>query len=333
MYPTLGIDVSKAKLDVALAQDQGQVQVGCFENNPRGYGKLQRWLERQGCDGSLRICLEATGRYSDGVAEYFYAQGYWVGMVTPRRSHFYAKAQPRGHKTDRQDAKLLAHFCATQELVAWTPLSLAQREHQELARHLNDLKTNLQQVRNRLGAGVRSASVQRNLHEQQALLERQIADLEQELHQRTAADAQQQSQVHLLCTIPGIGPLTAQKFLAEVPDVRRFADADQLAAYAGLVPRKQESGSSVRKSTPLDKRRGNKHLRTAFYMPALRAEFYNPIIANLAQRLRARGKSKMEILGAIMHKLLVLAYGVLKSGVPFDPNYAHTHTHAYAPAT
>ena len=67
---------------------------------------------------------------------------------------------------------------------------------------------------------------------------------------------------------------------------------------------------------------GNSHLRAAFYMPALSAARFNPIARRLAQRLEARGKSKMTIIGAVMRKLLCLAYGVLKTGVPFDSDFA-----------
>ena len=109
-----------------------------------------------------------------------------------------------------------------------------------------------------------------------------------------------------------------------MPDFRQFDSADQLAAYAGLVPKQHFSGTSVHKKPTLAKT-GNAFLRTAFYMPALSAARFNPLIAIFSQRLEARGKEKMTIVAAVMHKLLVLAYGVLKSGRPFDPNFATTH--------
>jgi transposase len=167
---------------------------------------------------------------------------------------------------------------------------------------------------------VPSAHVRQAIEEHLDFLQRQIQQLEGQLKDLVQQDEQTRQQMHLRCTIPGIGLLTA-KFLAEVPDVHRFAQTAQLDAYAGLVPKIAASGQSSR-TGPLLKT-GNAFLRTAFYMPALAAHRYNPIIANLKQRLARDGKAKMTIAVAAMRKLLHLAYGVLKTGKPFDPLHAH----------
>ncbi len=156
-------------------------------------------------------------------------------------------------------------------------------------------------------------------------LQRQIQQLEQQLQELVQQDEQTRQQFELLLTIPGIGALTAAKFLAEVPDVRRFAQTTQLDAYAGLVPKVYESGQTSH-GGPLLKT-GNAVLRTLFYMPALAAHRCNPLIANLKERMTHGGKAKMTIVAATMRKLLHLAYGVLKTGKPFDPHHAPA-THA-----
>ncbi len=94
--------------------------------------------------------------------------------------------------------------------------------------------------------------------------------------------------------------------------------SDSLAAFAGLAPRPHESGSSVRRKTRLTKT-GAPRLRKALYFPAVAAIRYNPYVKELSERMRARGKCPMQVIGAAMRKLLHLAYGVLKSGRPFDP--------------
>ena len=93
-----------------------------------------------------------------------------------------------------------------------------------------------------------------------------------------------------------------------------------MAAYAGLTPRRYQSGSSVRGKTRLSKI-GNATLRAALYMPALVARHRNRVLKAFGDRLAAAGKPKMAVIGAVMRKLLVLAYGVVKSGVPFDAEY------------
>ncbi len=114
--------------------------------------------------------------------------------------------------------------------------------------------------------------------------------------------------------------VTASLLLAEV-DEAQFESARQVAAFAGLVPRHRQSGTSVRGRSRLSKA-GSSRLRKGLYFPALTALRFNPLIRALGLRLSAKGKSKMLILGAAMRKLLHIAFGVLKSGQPFDPTFA-----------
>ena len=108
--------------------------------------------------------------------------------------------------------------------------------------------------------------------------------------------------------------------LAELGDISHFSNARQVAAFAGLVPRLRESGTSVRGRSRLSKV-GSSRLRKALYFPAITALRFNPLIKAFGLRLSVQGKSKMLIIGAAMRKLLHLAYGVLKSQRPFDPNF------------
>ena len=121
-------------------------------------------------------------------------------------------------------------------------------------------------------------------------------------------------------TIPGIAEETAARLLGEVLDFMRFKDAAALAAFAGLCPRLHQSGSSVHKRSRLSKR-GNSAVRHILYFPTMSAIRHNPRVRALYERLLANGHCKMQALGAAMHKLLVLAYGVLKSQQPFDSNW------------
>jgi transposase len=321
-YPAFGIDVSQASLVVALLPAEGETRHGHFSNDAKGFGQLKRWVQRQVASG-VWVCLEATGRYSDAIAHYLYGEG-WVEQVSvlnPSRSHAYGRSQMRRSKTDKADAALLAHYAATQNPDGWTPPSVQQQTLQELMRHRHNLREMRQQVRNRLKSGVRSVRVQRQLHEQDEVLTRQLAEVEQEVQQQIRQDEALHHQFKLLCSIPGVGPILAAHFLAEVPDITRFDNAGQLAAYAGLVPAQYQSGSSEHKGKLA--KTGNVHLRTAFYMPALSAARHNPVIAAFVERLKAVGdKAKMTIVAAVMHKLLRLAYGVIKSNQPFDPHFA-----------
>ena len=154
-----------------------------------------------------------------------------------------------------------------------------------------------------------------------AFMDEQIEELSQQVRDNIDHDPDLKQRKDLLTSIPGIADVTAARLLAEIPPLERFDGAPQLAAYAGLTPREHQSGATVFRRGHLTKT-GNAHLRHALYMPALVAMRWNPIIQAFVTRLQQRGKSKMTIVGAVMRKLLHIVYGVLKSGEPFDPNYA-----------
>jgi transposase len=124
----------------------------------------------------------------------------------------------------------------------------------------------------------------------------------------------------LLTSIPGIGGLTAGKLLAEFRCIRDFTDVRQLVAFAGLNPRHHQSGKTARGHTPISKQ-GRATIRAALFLPAVVAKTHAPALQPLVARLQARGLSSMEIVVAVMRKLLHFIFGVLKSGQPFDPHF------------
>jgi transposase len=130
-------------------------------------------------------------------------------------------------------------------------------------------------------------------------------------------------QSELLNSIPGIAQTTAALLLSEITDITQYKSARQVAAYAGLVPRERQSGSRVRGQTRLSKI-GNARLRRALYFPAIIALRCSPFFQAWAEGLQELGKSKMSVICAVMRKLVHLAYGVLKSGKEFDPEWAKT---------
>ena len=125
----------------------------------------------------------------------------------------------------------------------------------------------------------------------------------------------------LLESIRGIGPATINVILSEFAQVQRFQNAKHLASFIGVAPRLMESGTSVRGRSRMPKI-GRSQLRKAFFLPAMVALRYNPIIKSFGERLRASGKTKMQVIGAAMRKLIHIVYGVLKNNTPFNPDYS-----------
>lgn len=323
----LGIDIAKADFAVALLDGERLVGEGTFANTQSGFAKLATWCDRQlkaYPDALLHACMEATGSYGVELAfflqERFAGTQHRISIVNPHQTSHHAKSRLLRNKTDRIDAENIAHFCATHHPADWQPPTEAQRRLKELSRHLESIEKSITREKNRLESGIHDKGIQRQIKQMLGLLEGQKQETQNEIEELLKQDASLLEQARLLVTIPGVGPTTAIKFLAEVQDVHLFDSATQLAAFAGLSPSKRESGSSVRGKTSLSKR-GNGHLRTALYMPILAAMRCNPLIKVLTDRLRAEGRPTKVAMAAGMRKLLHLMYGVLKSGRPFDPNY------------
>ena len=317
----LGIDIAKRTFDAVLLQPE-RTRHRQFATTAAGFAQLHSWL-RDHAPASIHAGLEATSRYGDAIALFLHQHGVCVSVINPARTHAFAQSELARTKTDKADAALIARFVASQHPPAWTPPPPEQRQLQAFVRRLDALQAMRQQERNRLDLEEATSLLREFITAHLTQLEDQIRQVQQRLRVHLRAHPVLQQREALLQSIPGIGECTALKLLAELPSPLQCRNARQAAAYAGLCPRHRESGSSVRGKTHLSKT-GNARLRKALYLPAVVAMRYNPILREFAQRLLERGKPKMAVVGAVMRKLLHQAFGVLKHGQPFDPNYART---------
>jgi transposase len=318
VHAYLGIDISKDKFDVTLLTRQKTYHKE-FDNTPHGFEDLRKFLGRYTSD-PLHACMEATGRYGEGLAQFLFEAGAEVSVVNPARIKAYGASKLRRNKTDKADSALIAQYCQKEEPASWSPAPESFTALQALTRRLDDLQEILLMERNRLSAGEKNTQVAASLTEHLKILEGMIADTKSSIQSHINQNPGLKRDQDLLVSIPGIGKLTAAKILGEVRDIHEFESARQLAAYAGLTPKNCTSGTSVHKKARMSKT-GNINLRKALYMSAISAKNYNPIIQAFCHRLLARGLCKMAVVGAAMRKLLHLAYGILKSGMPFDPDF------------
>lgn len=319
--PILGIDLAKDKFDAVLLH-HGRSHHRTFSNRPAGFDQLQTWLARHGSP-QVHACLEATGTYGDALALFLHDAGHTVSLVNPAQVKAYGESELSRNKTDQSDAGLVARFCQSQQPRAWTPPPPEVRELQALVRRLESLQEMRQQEAHRLASGVRAEAVRTSLQETLAFLDAEIHKLEQQIRDHVERHPGLKAQRDLLASIQGIGAKTATTLLAEYVDLSRYASARALVAFAGLNPQRHESGRSVHGKPRLSKK-GSARVRKALYWPAIVAMTHNPVVRAFAERLRARGKPNLVIIGAAMRKLLHLVYGVLRSGQPFDPNYTQT---------
>lgn len=316
MVPTLGIDISKDSFHVELSINH-KLRHRRFANRKEGFTELRAWLGKHKAT-LVHACLEATGPYSEAVALYLHEQGHTVSIVNPAQIKAFGQSELSRNKDDRPDAGLIRRFCEKQQPAAWTPPPPHWRELQALTRHLENLLETRQQQLNRLEA-TNIKKVITSLRKLVTHLDAEIKQTQQQIDDHVDRHPELKQQYQLLQSIPGIGNRTAVKLLAEIENFSQYKSARQVAAYAGLTPRNNRSGT-FRGQTRLAKT-GNARVRKALFLPALVAKQHNPIVRSFCQRLAGYGKNKMQLIGAAMRKLVHIAFGVLKSGKVFDPHH------------
>ena len=318
MSAYIGIDVSKASLDVAIRQ-AGQVEQFQVKNSPAGFSKIHKHLSKLPEIG--RVALEASGRYGEAVAYFLVEQGYPVSYLNPKLTHRFAQTQIRYSKTDAQDAQLIAQYAELHQPALWTPPSPAQRLLTQRSRRLEALKKMRQQESNRLKSGLDDPFVLEQIQKLIAHLSQLIQDTQKSIRQLIRSDEKLTQLYRLLTSIKGISTVTASLLLAELNDFSRFDNVKQLTAFFGLDAQDFQSGSSVKRPAHISKH-GSSRLRAALYMPALVAMKHNRPCQLLNQRLEQCHKPGNVRVIAVMHKLLRQIFGVLKHQTPFD-NFYH----------
>ena len=316
----LGIDVGKADLFCHLIGPD-EVLSERFDNTTKGSKMLIAWLSKITHSRPFAACLEQTGHYGDAIGQALYdTQPSGIYQVNPHRIKAFGMQKLRRNKSDTADAKLIARFIKSEylELRPWQPKSSDQLRITALSRYAESLTQDAARCKTMLESQTEKTII--------ACLKRQIKAAQKEIKALRATisklideDTQLQTKSQLLKSIPGLGLISTQIVIAELPDLDQFEDARQLAAWAGLTPQHHSSGTSGKTQTPITKI-GSVHLRRGLFMPAMSARVFNPLLKEFGDRLKLNGKSPKQIIVAIMRKLLHQIYGILKSGMPYDPN-------------
>lgn len=312
----VGVDVSKAKLDVALLLPGGKFRDKVFANSRKGFAELVAWLAKHGVT-SAQICMEATGAYWEELAEFLADAGFQVSVVNPAHIKSFGDSLGARNKTDKADARVIARFCAERRPALWQAPSPAVRELRALVRRRDALVGLHTQELNRKGVASQP-QVLSSIEQVLAHLDKQIKEIERQISNHIDKDPTLKAQGRLLQTIPGVGDVSTGMLLGHYGGEARFATTKQAVAYGGLDVRHRESGNSVR-GKPRMSKKGDSTLRATLYMPAVVAMTKTPWGKAFAKRLTEAGKPKMVIIGALMRKMVEIAYAILKSGKPFNP--------------
>ncbi|WP_353274321.1 IS110 family transposase [Wolbachia endosymbiont (group B) of Hofmannophila pseudospretella] len=320
----LGIDISKDRFDVFLSftskKGKRETKKRNFKSDDSGFQGLLDFLQKHNVE-QVTICMEATGCYSEALAEFLHNAGYFVSVVNPYCIKSYARSKLVRQKNDQSDAEIIADYCQRQEPTRWTPPSSEKKKLKHLYRCSAALKNELTLVNNHLENKERLPEKVVNVWENLSVnIEQSIETIKNSIHELLKQHKELLEDFQLLLTVQGIGKESAVAILAEISDIKVFINARQLASYAGTIPRNITSGSSVYAKPRLSKS-GSQTLRKAMYFPAIVSKKHNPIIMTFCKRLKEKGKHNMAIVGAAMRKLLHIVFGVLSSRKAFDPDH------------
>lgn len=321
----LGIDVSKEKLDCCLLRDASDTKRKSkkVENSPAGLATLISSMEKEGIrPDELHVIMEGTGVYHQLAAETLCDAGMTVSIANPAQVKDFGRGMAVRTKNDTKDSFVLARYGALLKPAAWTPPSAAARQLQAYVAREDAIKKDIQREQNRKEKSVigrAPADVLASIDETIEFLNAQLKAIRKKIGSHIDRHPDLKDDMKLLTSIPGVGPETSHHMLS-VMHTHQFRSAEQLAAYLGLVPVEHQSGTSLHARPRLSKA-GPKTMRAALYMPAVTALTWNPHIRALKERMTAKGKTPMAIVGAAMRKLVHLCFGVLKTRTRYSPDH------------
>ena len=297
----VGIDVSKAQLDVAVHQPPSHWQA---DTTDVGIAELVKRLHAL---NPTLIVLEATGGFELRLVAELAASKLPVVVTNPRRVRNFARSTGKLAKTDKLDAKMLAHFAAA---LRPEPRPLPSDQEDQLTalltrrRQIIDMltveKNRLQTVR---------ATMRPDIEDHITWLAQKLDALDTEIDQFIQGSALWQEKATLLKSVPGVGRITTSTLLAMLPELGAL-NRQEIAALVGVAPVNKDSGRKQGKRRIFG---GRAAVRSVLYMAALSAKKHNPKIKKFYEHLLQQGKEKKVALTACMRKLLVILNAMLRT--------------------
>jgi transposase len=304
---TVGIDVSKDRLDIAV-RPGGEAFV--VERNAAG---LERLVARLRDLSPHLVALEATGGFETIAAAALAAANVPVVVVNPAQVRAFAHALGKRAKTDPIDAMVIAHFA---EATKPQPRPLPD----ETTRLLADLVARRRQIVEMMAAeGQRdrrltNKRLKKSIARLRKVMEKELAELDQEIHDQVRGSPVWAEKENLLASVPGVGPIIARTLIAELPELGQLG-RKQIAALAGLAPFTRQSGKWRGRSFIGG---GRTAIRTALFMGAMVARRHNPVLKAFFERLVAAGKPRMVALIAVARKLLTILNAIVRDNRPWQ---------------
>ena len=313
-----GIDVGADELILVIRKNGKPFDPQKFTNTPADRIRLVKKLVKL---PGIIVCLEATGVYHFDLSLALHDAGVLLMVVNPKVAHNFAKVLMKNSKTDAVDANTLAEYAARMDFVAWTRPSNETIALRSFARRIDALNSQKAAAKTHRHALTATSETPKAVLKDVKLA---IAQLQKRIDSLTAGaliligkHPDLERILALLIGIKGIGNTSAIALMGELLLLPPDLSHREWVKFAGLDPRAFDSGKSVHKKTRISKA-GNRHIRSALYMPALSAKQHDPHVKAYFQHLVANGKKPLQAVCAIMRKLLHAIHGMLKKNEPFD---------------
>jgi transposase len=303
----VGIDVSKARLDIAAGKD------GEIWDSPNDNDGVAKAVSRLKDLTPKLVVVESTGGLESQIVAHLFAEGIPVSMVNPSRVRDFARSIGLLAKTDKLDARLLARFGeATQPI----PTQLPTEDEQKLSalisrrRQLIDIRT---AENNRLGSI--HLSMRSHLEKHLEWLAEEIEELDNEIRDFISNHPDFKAKDKVLQSVPGIGPVTSAILISDLPELGKYS-RQIMAALVGVAPFNNDSGSHRGKRRV---KGGRSDVRTVLYMATISASRFNPVIKSFYDHLVGKGKLKKVALVACMRKLLTILNAMMRDSKLWQP--------------
>ncbi len=298
----VGIDVSKRWLEVQVYGEATSRKLG---NDVDGFASL---IEHAKLLQPELIVFEATGGYERRAVKALNEAGFRVCVVNPTRVRRFAEALGVLAKTDKIDARMIAHFANVVRPAANGRQTPLEEQLAACVERRRQLLVELVAEKNRLSTC--PSCVREGIEEHIAWLEEHIERLETDIQTCIRQKPEWQARAEIIDSVPGVGPVTAATMLAELPELGQL-NRQKIAALVGVAPFNKDSGPRQRKRKIFGGRAG---VRRTLYMAALSATKFNPVIRAFYASLLERGKEKKVALTACMRKLLVIINALVRKG-------------------
>jgi transposase len=311
MTKFIGIDISKQHFDLFYLPENIHSR---FDNDTKGIKACVNYLKS--IDPDL-VTMESTGGYETDLAVALHDNGFPLAIVNPRRIRQFARSNDQLAKTDKIDAKIIAHFTSALKPVPRGIMDNYLRVLKELTARRNQL-LQLRTAENNRKEHARDRSIKRSINDMIKTIDKQIDMIDKQIKNHIDNTPELKVKAELLSSMPGIGDTTASMLLAELPELGNL-NRRQLAKLVGIAPINNDSGKFRGKRFTQG---GRRNVRNKLYMPTLVAKTHNPVIKTFYDRLISNGKSKMSAIVACMRKIIIILNSMVKNNQPWNPKIA-----------